>query len=174
MAAEPQTPQAPVIIGEETLTGLPMFRNLIEQMFAEWNNDHEKSVVAFLDCVREIFREPLVNFDKAYDLFNSYCQNKEQANLTGDHWRVFQMMVYTELAEDREKILGEFVSMVRRIMNDSPGGKELYLRKLVSGNVQPTDGPKSIAVGMDYVILLAIRVYIGGVRIVGAPKEEET
>lgn len=162
-----------VIIGQEVLTGLPLFRHLVCTMYAEWARDQDPSIVKFIDSLDQMFLEPLVNFDAAYELFNSYCSNKEHANIVGDHWRVFQMMVYTELDEGREKIFADFASMVRRIMGDSPGGKDLFLRKLVAGNVTPTDGPKSVTVGMDYIILLALRVYIGGIRGINAPTPDK-
>jgi len=140
-------------------------------MYHEWAVDQDTSVVDFVASINEIFREPIVNFDKAYELFNQSCSTRDKANVVGDHWRVFQMMVYTEMDETREKIFGDFISMVKRIMGDSPGGQQLYLRKLESGNVAPTHGPRTVGCGMDYVILLAVRVYIGGIRGVPVPDQ---
>lgn len=159
-----QAPQHNQIIGEEVLTGLPMFRHLICTMYMEWAEDEDPTVKSFILAVAEIFREPIVNFDKAYKLFNDQCGQGPLANFVSDHWRVFQMMVYTEMDESREKIFNDFTSMVRRIMGDSPGGAELFLRNLQNGNVAAPNGPASITIKMDYLILLAIRVYLGGIR----------
>lgn len=167
MANEPQP--ADVIIGEETLSGLPLLRHLIMTMYLEWANDQDPTVVQFVGALNELFRDPLINFDTAYALFNSACATKEGANVVGDHWRVFQMMVYTELDADREKVFTDFISMVCRIMGDSPGGDALHLRKLIDANVAPAHGPKAVMANMSYVILLAVRVYIGGVRGINAP-----
>lgn len=175
MANEPVAPeQQPMVIGEETLDGLPFFRNLILGLYSEWLNDQgDEGVVDFVSSVNQVFLEPLVNFDKAYVLFCDYCQTNERSNVVGDHWRVFLMTVYTELDSRREQIMAEFLDMVKRIMHDSPGGQNLYLRKLIQTdqhNVTPQYGPKSITIGMDYLVLLAVRIYVGSVRIKSSPK----
>lgn len=168
-AGTPPVPEPAPVILEENLTGLPFLRNLILGLFFEWSADQgDEDVVSFMSSVKQVFLEPLVSFDKAYDLFCKHCTDHEKANKVGDHWRVFQMVVWSELDEELVTTMQKFQRMAFRVMAEAPGGEQLVPRKLREGASQHE--PKEIKVPFDYLVLLAIRIYIGAVRPVSAPK----
>lgn len=175
--ADKTPPQAPApepapIIVEERLTGLPFLRNLVTGMFFEWDADKgDEGVVSFIESIRQVFFEPLVNFDKAYDLFNKHCTDEKKANIVGDHWRTFQMIIWTELDRELVSTMSEFAKMAQRVMGDAPGGKELYPRKLNgTGGVSLGYEANGLQVPFDYLVLMAIRVYCAGIRIPSSPQ----
>lgn len=180
MAAEkapPVPPEEPqVVITEDNLTGLPFFRNLIEQMVYEWKEDQgDEAVVSLISAIQQVFRDPLISFDKAYATFSLFCTSGDTASPIGEMWRVLQMMICTELGNELEKILTDFVSLVRRIMHDSPSGPSLKLTGLYENDVAPpaSDIPRALKLNISYVLLLAIRFYIRGKRLVTDPPKEE-
>lgn len=163
---------APVII-EENLSGLPFLRNLVTGLFFDWDADKgDSDTVNFILSLKQVFLEPLVNFDKAYDLFIKHCTDSKQAHIVGDLWRVFQMIIWTELDKEMVSTMTAFTQMAQRVMGEAPGGNELYPRKLKLDN-SPSVGfqPHEVKTPFDYLVLLAVRIYCAGIRGPSQPKQ---
>lgn len=171
--AAPASEPAPIIV-EEQLSGLPFLRNLVTGMYYEWASDQaDEGVVSFINSLKQLFLEPLVSFDKAYDLFVKHCTDSAKANIVGDHWRTFQMVIWTELDKELVSTMTEFSNMVMRVMAESPGGAELFPRKLkVAENSIPGYAPKELKAPFDYLVLLAIRIYGSAIRIPSQPAKQ--
>lgn len=165
--AEQAPPPAPApVILEENLTGLPFLRNLVTGLFFEWSRDQKDvSVVSFMNSLRQVFLEPLTGFDKAYSVFCKHCTDGAEANKVGDHWRAFQMVVWTELNTEVDTTMTAFCEMALNIMANAPGGENLVPTKLrKSDNWVSNSNAKSNKVPFDYALLLAIRVYGAAIR----------
>ncbi|MNG46974.1 hypothetical protein D3C79_48410 [compost metagenome] len=173
--AEQAPPPAPApVILEENLTGLPFLRNLVTGLFFEWSKDQgDPSVVSFMDSLRQIFLEPLISFDKAYDVFCKHCTEGAGSNKVGDHWRAFQMVVWTELNTEVDSTMIAFCDMTSQIMAGSPGGENLIPAKLrKSENWVSNSNAKTSKTPFDYALLLAIRVYGASIRPESQPAQQ--
>lgn len=152
-------PPVPVTPAE----GLSLLRDLTISIYAEWNSSSEPEVGLFMDCLNDILKKPLVNFDEGYQfVLNQFGSHVESSNVN-DLWRVFQMTFLTELGEKRETILKEFVRMVTRVMSDSDKNSILQIRSLESNKGSKETWLHSIESNLGMLVMLCTKVYVASV-----------
>jgi len=153
-----------VVITEENLTGLPFLRNLAIGMFNDWDYSDIEETRDLMDEIKTIFLIPLVEFDKAYEEFNKKLGVGKKVNMLNDRWRVFLLSFVTELGDESNDTLRKFLDLAKRIFKDTPGGDQMFARRLFEGY-----GSQAPALGdvpsmhLDYVILLVLRFYVASI-----------
>lgn len=163
--AAPELPPVPVTPAE----GLSLLRDLVISLWVEWGADPEEPVEQFMSILSDIVKKPLLKFDEGAKEFVSQLNAHINTNMMHDYWRVFQLTFFTELGNDRERILDEFVLMVRRVMNEATDDTNLVIKAIQPppGNV-PSPAPdwmKSVRANLGQLVLLAVKIYVQSVRV---------
>lgn len=171
--AVPELPPVPVTPAE----GLSLLRDLTISLWIEWAGDPNDHIPMFMSVIGDVLKKPLAKFDNAYESFVDQLNANTETNHMHDLWRVFQLTFFTELGIDRERILDEFILMVRRITADSPSVEVFAIEAIQkpAGNVNTGDIEwlKSIRNNLSKLLLLIIKVYVSSVRMRELAKDPE-
>jgi hypothetical protein len=167
----PELPPVPVTPAE----GLSLLRDLVISLWVEWGADPEDYVVQFMSILSDVVKKPLLKFDEGAGEFVKQLNAHINTNWMHDYWRIFQLTFFTELGNDRERILDEFVRMVNRVMSEATDDDKLIIKAIQPspGNV-PGVAPewlKGVRTNLGQLVLLAVKIYVQSVRVTTIPNE---